>query len=86
MKPMFLNCKGEVIAFMDSTAYDLARYAMTFKENVYNRSAGGYTVFNHRTATVTDVTKSGVREYRIGWLPSRDAGSLYKVCKLIKGG
>lgn len=86
MKPMFLNCKGEVIAFMDATAYDLARYAMTFKENVYKRSGGGYTIFNHRNAEIKDVTKSGVRSYRIGWLPSKDAGSLYRVCELIKGG
>lgn len=86
MKLLYLKLGGDVIAFSDRVVYDLARYAVTFKDNVYNRSGGGYTVFNHRTATVTDVTKSGVREFRIGWLPSHDAGSLYKVCKLIKGG
>lgn len=86
MKLLYLNLKGDVIAFSDPAVYDLARYAVTFKENVYKRSGGGYTVFNHRTAAPTDVVKTGVREYRIGWLPSKDAGSLYKVCKLIKGG
>ena len=86
MRLLYLNLGGDVIAFSDPTVYDLARYAITFKENVYNRSGGGYTVFNHRTATPIDVIKSGVREYRIGWLPSKDAGSLFKVCKLIKGG
>jgi hypothetical protein len=86
MKPLFLNCKGEVIAFMDSTAYDLARYAMTFKENVYKRSGGGYTIFNHRNAEVKDVTKVEIGKYRIGWLPSKDAGSLYRVCELVTRG
>lgn len=86
MKLLYLGVNGVVVAFSDPIVYALARYAVTFKENVYKRSGNGYTIFNHRNAMLTDVTKSGVREYRIGWLPSNDAGSLYKVCKLIKGG
>lgn len=83
---MFLDLGGEVIAFSDPEVYAIARYAVTFRDNVYHRTGGGYTVFNHRTAATTDVVKTGVREYRIKWYPTKDAASLYKVCKIIKGG
>lgn len=82
---LFLNVKNVVVAFSDPKVYDIARYAVTFPDNVYRRFGGGYSVFNHRTAIITDVLQRGVREYVIGWLPSNDAASLFKVCKLIRG-
>lgn len=86
MKLLYLKIGEAVVAFSDPVVYDVARYAVTFKENVYKRSGGGFTVFNHRTATPTDVIKTGVREYRISFYPSPDAASLYRVCKLLSGG
>lgn len=82
----YLKVNGTVIAFSDPGAYALARYAVTFPDNVYNRNGGGYTIFNHRTAILTDVLQSGVRDFRIGWLPSKDAASVYKTCHLLRGG
>lgn len=81
---LFLNVNQAVIAFSDRKVYDLARYAVTFPDNVYKRSGGGYTIYNHRTAVLTDVLQRGVREYMIGWLPSNDAASLFKVCKILR--
>ena len=75
-----------MIAFSDPVVYHLARYAITFPDNVYKRVSGGYTVYNHREGKPIDVIKTGVREYRIGYYPTNDAASLYKVCQTIKGG
>lgn len=83
---LFLKLADVVIAFSDPDVYNLARYAITFPHNVFNRPGGGYTIFNHRNAILTDVQKRGVREYMIGWLPSLDAASLFKVCKILREG
>ncbi|XKX17673.1 hypothetical protein MVUOKPPV_CDS0276 [Klebsiella phage phi1_175008] len=82
---LYLKYKDQVIAFKDPDVFSMAKYAVTFEKNVYNRPGGGYTIFNHRTAKITDVQRRNMHEYMIGWYPTKDAASLFKLCKLIRG-
>ena len=79
----FLKVFDNVIAFEHAATINLARYAIRFKDNVYPRAGGGYTIFNHRNAQLTDVTNPDPGVYRIGWIPSKDAASMFKVFKLL---
>lgn len=82
----YLKFKQEILAFEESEAFNLARYAIAHPQHVYKKFDGNFTVFHNRTAKIVDVCKTGVREYRMYFYPCNDAGSMYRLCKLIKEG